>query len=71
MALTEKQVKGLRLIQEYMDKHKYAPTVRELGEKIGLNSAKLVHSFVKDIEAKGYISSVNGCPTTIQILKRI
>lgn len=71
MALTEKQVKGLRLIQEYMDKHKYAPTVRELGEKIGLNSAKLVHSFVKGIEEKGYISSVNGCPTTIQILKRI
>ncbi|AJA50023.1 LexA family transcriptional regulator [Clostridium pasteurianum DSM 525 = ATCC 6013] len=69
--MTEKQIKGLKVIQEYIDKNKYAPTVRELGEKIGLNSAKLVHSFIRDIEAKGYISSINGCPSTIKIIKRI
>lgn len=71
MTLTEDQIKGLRVIQEYIDKNKYAPTVRELGERIGLNSVKLVHSFIKDIESKGYISSINGCPTTIKIIKRI
>lgn len=71
MELTKKQVKGLKLIQEYIDKHKYAPTVRELGETVGLNSTNSVHSFIKDIEAKGYISSVDGCPSTIKILKRV
>ncbi|MDP4143160.1 MAG: HTH domain-containing protein [Bacillota bacterium] len=69
--LTKKQENMLRIIQDYIDQNGYPPTVRELGERSGISSTSTVHSYIKSIEKEGYLSSVEGLPRTIKILKRI
>ena len=66
-----KQQQILQAIFEYVEEHKIAPTIRELGTIVGLSSSSTVHKYVNRLEEQGYITKHPTMPRTIQILKLI
>src|SRR3546814_5820055 len=42
-------------LAEYVDAHGYPPTVREIGEKVGLASPSTVHAHLANLERAGLI----------------
>lgn len=53
--LTKRQDEVLKYIKEFISKHGYPPTVREIGEALGLSSPATTHSHISQLEEKGYI----------------
>ncbi len=53
--LTRKQKEILDFIRMRIREQGYPPTVREIGEALGLSSSSTVHSHIAALEAKGYI----------------
>lgn len=54
--LTERQENILAFIQESLGSNGYPPTIRELGEKIGVKSTSLITYYLEQLEALGYIT---------------
>ena len=46
----------------------FSPTVREIGEAIGLKSTSSVHIYLKRLEEWGYIIRKNECPRAIKVV---
>lgn len=53
--LTQRQKEILDYIQECIREKHYPPSVREIGEALGLSSPSTVHAHLNALEAKGYI----------------
>ena len=53
--LTDKQIEVLESLKKYLALHGYPPTVRELGEALGLSSPATTHFHLNKLEKKGYI----------------
>ncbi|MCP2519809.1 transcriptional repressor LexA [Candidatus Aminicenantes bacterium AC-708-M15] len=53
--LTKKQRKILKVLEEFILKKGYSPSVRELGKELGLSSPATIHSYLLALERKGYI----------------
>ncbi|MGI6163667.1 MAG: transcriptional repressor LexA [Bacillota bacterium] len=53
--LTFQQAKVLEVIRQYIRETGYPPSVRELGERLGLKSTATVHSHLRTLERKGYL----------------
>ncbi len=54
-ATTEKQLRILDAIREYSAEHGYPPSVREIGERVGLSSSSTVQSHLKSLERQGLL----------------
>lgn len=67
--LTERQRDLMAVIERYVATNGYAPSVRELGELIGLKSPSSVKHQIGVLTKKGYIARVQGRPRAIDILK--
>lgn len=70
MQLTDKQLKILYIIKDFIIEHGYSPTVREIGKLAGLRSSATVDTYLKILQKKGYIKKVEGKMRTIRIVKR-
>lgn len=57
-------------IKEFLRKHNYPPTIREIASAVGLNSSSTVHSHLNAMREKGYIDFIASRPRTIHIIKR-
>lgn len=66
--LTPRQKMILDFIQEAVAKQGYPPTVREIGEGIGLRSSSTVHAHLGKLEEKGYIRRDRTKPRAIEII---
>jgi repressor LexA len=53
--LTGRQQEIWEFLVEYVDRHGYPPTVREIGEHIGLASPSTVHAHLANLERAGYL----------------
>jgi repressor LexA len=53
---TERQARILEVIREFTAEHGYPPSVREIGERVGLSSSSTIHSHLKSLERNGLIS---------------
>lgn len=53
--LTTRQQQILDVIQTYMAQHGYPPSVRDIGEDVGLASPSTVHTHLATLERLGYI----------------
>lgn len=53
--LTKRQQQILDFIREQTECNGYPPTVREIGEAVGLSSSATVHTHLSALEAKGYL----------------
>lgn len=53
---TERQRRILEVIQEFTAEQGYPPSVREIGERVGLSSSSTIHAHLKTLERRGLIS---------------
>ena len=53
--LSERQRQILDCIVQHTEMHGYPPTVREIGEAVGLSSSSTVHAHLKSLEQSGLI----------------
>lgn len=53
---TERQRRILEVIREFTVERGYPPSVREIGERVGLSSSSTIHAHLKTLERRGLIS---------------
>jgi len=53
---TERQRHILEVIRTFTSEHGYPPSVREIGELVGLSSSSTIHAHLKALERRGLIS---------------
>lgn len=53
---TERQRRILEVIHEFTAERGYPPSVREIGERVGLSSSSTIHAHLKTLERRGFIS---------------
>ncbi|HVN70277.1 MAG TPA: transcriptional repressor LexA [Candidatus Binatia bacterium] len=53
---TERQRRILDVIRNFTAEHGYPPSVREIGERVGLSSSSTIHAHLKALERRGMIS---------------
>jgi repressor LexA len=68
--LTDRQRQVLDFIKSETEKHGYPPTVREIGEALGLSSPSTVHAHLAALEAKGLLERVKGKPRAVEVFGR-
>ncbi len=54
-APTERQARILEVIRDFTDERGYPPSVREIGERVGLSSSSTVQSHLRSLEKRGLI----------------
>lgn len=59
-----------QFITEYTAAHSYAPTIREIGEGVGLKSSSSVHSHLTQLEIEGRIETKPYCPRAIKVIEK-
>jgi repressor LexA len=52
---TERQQRILDVIRAFTSEHGYPPSVREIGERVGLSSSSTIHAHLKALERRGLI----------------
>ena len=53
--LGERHQKILGFIQEYQNKHKHPPSIREIGEYCDISSTSVVNYYLDQLEKSGHI----------------
>lgn len=53
---TERQRRILEVIRQFTAERGYPPSVREIGERVGLSSSSTIHAHLKTLERRGLIS---------------
>ncbi len=66
--LTKRQQEILDYIRGELHRCGYPPSVREIGEAVGLSSSSTVHSHLAALEAKGYIRRDPSKPRALEVL---
>jgi repressor LexA len=65
--LTDRQRRILAMIRETVDERGYPPSIREIGEAVGLTSPSSVHSQLEAVQRKGYIRRDPTKPRSIAV----
>ena len=65
--LTGRQQEIWDFLVEYVDRHGYPPTVREIGEAVGLSSSSTVHAHLAALQDKGYLTRDPTKPRAIEV----
>ncbi len=66
--LTPKQAAILEVIKKNIRHKGYPPSVREIGQAVGLSSSSTVHGYLKKLENKGYLRRDATKPRAIEVL---
>lgn len=66
--LTDRQRQVLEFIKAEIRRKGYPPTVRDIGEAVGLSSSSTVHSHLAALEAKGLIKRDPSKPRALEVL---
>ena len=65
--LTWRQRKVLQVIRESVQRRGYPPSMREIGEAVGLTSTSSVSYQLSTLQAKGYLHRDAGRPRTVEV----
>jgi repressor LexA len=68
--LTERQREVYEFVVSYADGHGYPPTVREIGEAVGLASPSTVHAHLANLERAGYLRRDPTKPRALELSHR-
>jgi len=68
--LTARQSEIYDFIVQYVDEHGYPPTVREIGEAVGLASPSTVHAHLANLERAGMIRRDPTKPRALELVGR-
>jgi repressor LexA len=66
-ALTPRQRQILEIIESYMRDRGYPPSVRDIGEAVGLTSPSTVHTHLKALQRHGYLRRDPTKPRAIEV----
>lgn len=66
--LTRRQNDILKYIKEYIVKHGYPPTIREIGSDLGISSPATIHAHLNNLEKKGVIRKQDSKNRAIELL---
>jgi repressor LexA len=68
--VTERQRAILEYLHEYVEQHGYPPTVREIGEAVGLRSPSTVHAHLAQLERAGVLRRDPTKPRALELTDR-
>ena len=68
--LTARQQEIWNYLVEYVDRHGYPPTVREIGEQVGLASPSTVHAHLANLERAGLLRRDPTKPRALGLIGR-
>ena len=68
--LTDRQREIYEFVVRYVDGHGYPPTVREIGEAIGLASPSTVHAHLANLERAGLLRRDPTKPRALELVER-
>src|SRR5215470_2919077 len=68
--LTDRQQQIWNFLIEYVDRHGYPPTVREIGEEVGLASPSTVHAHLANLERAGLLRRDPTKPRALELIGR-
>jgi len=68
--LSKRQREIFDFVVKYADKHGYPPTVREIGEAVGLASPSTVHAHLANLERAGYLKRDPTKPRALEVVHR-
>ena len=68
--LTTRQQEIWQFLAEYVDAHGYPPTVREIGDAVGLASPSTVHAHLANLERAGLLRRDPTKPRAIELVGR-
>ncbi|MBA3842474.1 MAG: transcriptional repressor LexA [Actinobacteria bacterium] len=68
--LTARQQEIWNYLVEYVDLHGYPPTVREIGEQVGLASPSTVHAHLANLERAGLLRRDPTKPRALELIGR-
>ncbi len=66
-ALTDRQQRILEMIHEHVEAHGYPPSVREIGDAVGLRSPSSVHAQLATLEERGYLRRDPSKPRALEL----
>ncbi len=66
--LTGRQQEIWDFLVDYVDRHGYPPTVREIGEEVGLASPSTVHAHLANLERAGFLKRDPTKPRALELL---
>ena len=66
--LTKRQNEILNYLKEYIVSHGYPPTIREIGNSMGISSPATVHAHLNNLEKKGFIKKEDSKNRAIELL---
>jgi repressor LexA len=69
--LTEREQQILDYIKKMIDEKGYPPSVREIGQAVGLNSTATVHSYLKRLEYKSCLRRAPEKPRAMEVLGKL
>ena len=70
MELTGRQQEIWNFLVDYVDRHGYPPTVREIGEAVGLASPSTVHAHLANLERAGLLRRDPTKPRALELVGR-
>jgi repressor LexA len=68
--LTARQQEIWQYLAQYVDEHGYPPTVREIGDAVGLASPSTVHAHLANLERAGFLRRDPTKPRAIELIGR-
>src|SRR5438046_4168439 len=68
--LTGRQREIWNFLVGYVDRHGYPPTVREIGEAVGLASPSTVHAHLANLERAGLLRRDTTKPRALELVGR-
>ena len=66
--LTKRQREIFDFISRYLSRHGYPPTVREIGQAVGLHSSSTVHAHLSKLESLGVLKRDPSKPRALEVL---
>jgi repressor LexA len=69
MELTTRQQDILEFVNTHVDEHGYPPTVREIGQAVGLTSPSTVHAHLARLETAGLIRRDATKPRALEVIE--
>ena len=70
MELTDRQQEIWEFLVDYVDAHGYPPTVREIGDAVGLASPSTVHAHLANLERAGLLKRDPTKPRALELVGR-
>ena len=69
-ALSERQVRILRFVREFTDRHPYPPTIGDITRGCGISNRSVTHYNLTILERRGYMTRVPSAARTIVLTEK-